>query len=79
DDDASLRKTIYNWYFWAYVVKRTHGRRPATLAVGTLRRLFWDSAQDVWLDRNFQLAGLTVEMSVIKLRALLAAGIKGNS
>lgn len=74
DDLSSLRKTIYNWYFWAYVVKHKNGHNPWMLGLGTLRRLLWrDTLRDLLHHRQVRLAALSVEMSWIKLRALYAA------
>jgi cellulose synthase/poly-beta-1,6-N-acetylglucosamine synthase-like glycosyltransferase len=74
DDHASLRRAMYQWYYWAFLAKRMNGRWPWSLAAGTLRRLFWS---DTWPDllerRDGALLLLDVEMAIIKMQALLAA------
>jgi len=74
DDLDSLRKTVYRWYFWAFIVKRKNGRNPWTLAAGTLRRLLWaDTAPDIFVRRDWELVGLDFQVALIKARALYAA------
>ncbi len=74
DDLHSLRRTMYNWYFWAFIVKRKNHRNPWTLAIGTVWRLIWS---DTWSDLLFRhspaLAKLDVTMTMTKLQAILAA------
>ncbi len=74
DNLDSLRKTVYRWYFWAFIVKRKNGRNPWTLAAGTLRRLLWaDTAPDIFVRRDWELVGLDFQVALIKARALYAA------
>lgn len=74
DDRDSLRRTIYNWYFWAFLVKHKNRRNPWTLALGTLRRLLWsDLWPDLLVERNLKMAALDFEMALIKLKAVYAA------
>lgn len=74
DDLASLQRTIYNWYFWAFLVRQKNGLNPWSLAMGTARRLIWtDLPPDVFLKRDLQMAWLDAKMTVVKLKALYAA------
>ena len=78
DDLESMRKTIYRWYYWAFVVKRKNGRNPWTLAVGTLRRLLWtDTVPDLFVRRDGGLVVLDVQMALVKTSALYAASRMG--
>jgi len=74
DDHNSLRRMMHQWYYGAFIAKRKNRRNPWTLAMGTLRRLLWS---DIWSDlireQSLELAKLDVEISIIKLRALLLA------
>lgn len=71
DDLDSMRKTMYRWYYWAFVVKRKNGRNPWTLAAGTLRRMLWtDTAPDLFVRRDRELVKLDIQMARVKLAAL---------
>ncbi len=71
DDLESMRRTIYRWYYWAFVVKRKNGRNPWTLVAGTLRRLVWtDTAPDIFVRQDRKLVKLDFQMAKIKLAAL---------
>ncbi|MBX3049997.1 MAG: glycosyltransferase [Caldilineaceae bacterium] len=71
DDLASMEKTIYRWYYWAFVVKRKNGRNPWTLAAGTVRRLAWrDTAPDLLVRRDWELVKLDFRMAFAKLRGI---------
>ena len=74
DDHASLRRMMYRWYYWAFVAKKKNGRHPWTLLTGTLRRMIWsDTLTDLFIRRNFALAKLDIELSVVKIDAILSA------
>ena len=71
DTVESLRRTMYNWYYWAFVVKRANGRNPWSLAVGTLRRVLWsDTWPDLIVRRDLALAKLDIELAGVKLKAI---------
>lgn len=74
DDERSLKRTMYNWYYWAFIVKHRNGRNPWALALGTMRRALWyDTMSDLVLLRSPGLARLDVEMTRVKLQAIAAA------
>ena len=74
DDFQSLRRMMYNWYYWAFIVKRKNQRNPWSLAFGTGRRmLFTDTLHDLIIRRDIRLAKLDINLSVVKFKALLDA------
>jgi O-antigen biosynthesis protein len=74
DDHASLRRTMYQWYYWAFVAKAKNRARPWTLAAGTLRRLLWsDTWPDLMVRRDWALVKLDVELATTKMQAVLTA------
>jgi glycosyltransferase involved in cell wall biosynthesis len=74
DSIRSLRRTMYNWYFWAFLIKRKNRRNPWTLLAGTVRRVLWSETwPDLFLRHSPQLSGLDVLMAMTKFRALLSA------
>lgn len=79
DDEQTLKRTMFNWYYWAFVVKRRNGRRPWSLALGTLRRaLLSDTLPDLVVRRSPDLARLDMVMAYVKLKALVAAARQGE-
>ena len=74
DDLASLRQTMYWWYYWAFIAKKKNRRHPWTLLLGTLRRMIWsDTLPDLLLQRNLSLVKLDIELSIVKINAILSA------
>jgi len=74
DTYASLRRAMYQWYYWAFIAKAVNGLNPWSLAAGTLRRLVWsDSWPDLVVRRDLALAKLDVELAVVKLQAIREA------
>ena len=74
DNYQSLRRMMYNWYHWAFIVKRNNQRNPWSLAYGTIRRmLFTDTLSDLIIRRDVQLAKLNINLSNVKLKALFDA------
>ncbi len=71
DTHASLVKMMHTWYYWAFLVKKKNKRNPWTLAAGTLKRMLWkDTLSDLLVQRDWGLAKLDLELSLVKLRAL---------
>lgn len=71
DTLESMRRTIYRWYYWAFVVKRKNNRNPWTLAAGTVRRLLWsDTIPDLFVRRDWELVALDFRMGFAKLRGI---------
>jgi GT2 family glycosyltransferase len=76
DDHASIRRMMYQWYYWGFIAKQKNGRNPWSLLAGTLRRLLWsDTWKDLIIRRSFCLMLLDVELAVVKMKAILAAAI----
>jgi GT2 family glycosyltransferase len=74
DDHASLRRAMYQWYYWAFIAKAKNGAHPWTLGVGTWRRLLWsDTWPDLIMRRDPALVKLDVELAAVKMQAVLAA------
>ena len=74
DDHASLRRAMYQWYYWAFIAKAKNGAHPWTLGAGTLRRLLWsDTWPDLITRRDPALVKLDVELAVVKMQAVFAA------
>lgn len=74
DNSQSLRRMMYNWYHWAFIVKRKNKRDPWSLAYGTGRRmLFTDTPYDLVIRRDIKLAKLDITLSVVKFKALMDA------
>ena len=74
DDHTSLRKMMYQWYFWGGIARRKNNRSLSNLVVGTFRRLV---LSDTWRDlidrRDMDLVKLDIELTTVKLRAIRAA------
>lgn len=78
DDHASLRRMMYQWYYWAFISKKKNGRQPWNLISGTLRRMVYsDTVVDLIRYRSPALARLDVELSIVKLQGILAAARSG--
>ncbi len=78
DSLDSLKRAIYHWYYWAFLIKKKNGRQPWSLAAGTLRRLLWsDTWPDLLLQRSLHLSHLNLLMAAVKTRALMAAAQAG--
>ena len=79
DDHASLRRAMYQWYYWAFIAKAKNNANPWSLAAGTLRRLLWT---DTWHDlvgrRDLALARLDIELAIVKMQAVWAAAHTGQ-
>jgi GT2 family glycosyltransferase len=74
DDHASLRRMMYWWYYWAFIAKKKNHCHPWTLLTGTIRRMIWsDTLRDLIIRRNLALAKLDIELSVVKIDAILSA------
>jgi poly-beta-1,6-N-acetyl-D-glucosamine synthase len=73
DNEESLKRVQYNWFYWTYWAKKHANFHPWTLFAGTLRRLFMDTGADLLLRRDLDLAKLDLEMFCVKMRALLDA------
>jgi glycosyltransferase involved in cell wall biosynthesis len=74
DDLVSLQRTIYDWYFWAFLVRRKNRRAPWSLLLGTFRRLLWsDTWPDLFLERDWEMTRINLHMFATKLKAIIAA------
>jgi glycosyltransferase involved in cell wall biosynthesis len=74
DTQASLRRMIHSWYYWAFIVKRQNRRRPETLVYGTLRRFLWsDTWPDLLARHSWGLTRINLEAFAIKMQALWQA------
>jgi glycosyltransferase involved in cell wall biosynthesis len=73
DTAESIKRVQYNWFYWTYLAKKRTGFHPWTLFAGTLRRLFMDTAADLLLRRDRDLARLDIDMFCVKMKALLEA------
>jgi GT2 family glycosyltransferase len=70
DDEKSLKRVQYNWFYWSYLAKQRTDLHPWTLFAGTFRRLFVDTGADLLLRRDPGLAKLDLEMFCVKMDAL---------
>lgn len=70
DTEENLKRVQYNWYYWSYLAKKRTRNHPWTLVVGTLRRLFVDTLNDLILRRNKEFVRLDLQMFLIKIQAL---------
>lgn len=73
DDEATLKRTIANWYAAGYHARTINRARPWLLFAGTARRLFSDPLADLFHERDPRLAWLSWQMGWVKLRALYNA------
>ena len=73
DDEASLKRVQYNWYYWSYLAKRRNQYPTWYLYAGIVRRLFRETLTDMLLQRNFQLVKLDIEIFAIRVQALIQA------
>jgi len=74
DDHVSIRRMMYQWYYWAFIAKQKNGRNPWSLLGGTIRRLVWtDRWMDLIVRRSLGLMQLDVELSLVKMQAIFAA------
>lgn len=74
DTRESLYRTMYQWYYWAFLVKHKHRRNPWKLIGGVLRRfLLREPWEDMFVNKNLNLVQLDVEITYIKLKAIYQA------
>lgn len=71
DSLESLRRAMYNWYYWGFVAKRLNRRTPYSLLAGTLKRLLLtDTFPDLFQKDGMALVRLDIELAGIKLKAI---------
>ncbi len=74
DNRVTLQKMMYNWYYWAFLVKHKNKRNGWSLAVGTVNRMLWkDTLIDLFYRRSIALAQLDLTLSMVKFRAIIDA------
>ena len=73
DDQASLTRTMANWYAGAYRAKMANRAQPWRLYAGTLRRLVADPFKDIFVFRDPALVPLSLAIGFAKMKALLQA------
>jgi len=74
DNLQSLRRLMYNWYYWAFIVKHKNQRNPWSLALGTMRRmLLTDTLYDLAFRRDIRLAKLDINLSMVNFTAIFDA------
>ncbi len=77
DDHPSIRRMMYQWYYWGFIAKKKNRRNPWSLLAGTLRRLIWsDTSIDLFYRHSLALANLDLELGWVKLQAIIAASQK---
>jgi GT2 family glycosyltransferase len=80
DNHASIRRMMYQWYYWAFIAKQKNGRNPWSLLVGTLRRLVWsDTLKDLLARQSVPLMLLDIELAMVKMQAILSAANSGRA
>lgn len=70
DDEESLFRVQFNWFYWSYMAKYRTSTMPWTLFAGTIRRLFTDTFTDLIIRRSIQLSKLDLRMFYVKMTAL---------
>jgi GT2 family glycosyltransferase len=73
DNVESLLRTMDAWYRGAYFAMHKNHHHPWTLFAGTLRRMMFEPLIDLYEERSFQLAALSLRVGIRKLRALWEA------
>lgn len=79
DTKESLYRSMYQWYYWAFIVKQKHGRNPWRLMGGVMKRLlFKEPWEDIFINHNFRLLRLDIEINYIKTKAIFTAAKNNN-
>jgi len=73
DDEASLLKTMANWYTAGYQAKKINKAHSRKLFLGVLRHMVTDTTHDLFIENDITMARLGWKVNQAKLRALFNA------
>lgn len=73
DNNESVIKVQYNWYYWSYKANNRNRTQSWRLIPGIIRRLFFDIFTDFVLYNDRKLAFLSIKIFFVRIKAIYDA------